>query len=88
MLDHSWIPETASFGKILKFPVTTIENGIRVKPYLLGDPAYPLTSWCMKPYLYHTKVKEGKYFNYQLSRAKSVIERAFGGVEGKVEDFE
>ena len=42
MLDHSWIPEAVKFGKILKFPVTTIENGIRVKPFLLGILFTPL----------------------------------------------
>ena len=83
MLDHSWIPEVAHFGKILNFPVTTIENDIRVKPYLTGDPAYSLTPYCMKPYSYHTKVKENKYFNYQLSRARSVIESAFGVLKVK-----
>ena len=51
---------------------------------VLGDPAYPLMSWLIKPYLENsgTTPKE-RYFNYRQSRARMVVENAFGRLKGR-----
>lgn len=53
-------------------------DGIRVPVLLLGDPAYPLQTWLMKPYPESRITNEQMTFNYRLSRARVVVERAIG----------
>ena len=49
-------------------------------PYVLvGDEAYPLLKYMMRPYSRSGKLnEEKKVFNYRLSRARRIIECAFG----------
>lgn len=59
-------------------------NSIDVPLVVLGDPAYPLLTWLMKPYIENasTTAKE-KRFNYRQSRARMVVENAFGRLKGR-----
>ena len=59
-------------------------NGVSVPLVVLGDSAYPLLPWLMKPYLEndHTTPQE-RIFNYRQSRARMVVENAFGRLKGK-----
>ena len=51
---------------------------------MLGDPAYPLFHWLMKPYSQSGPLtQKQRKFNYQLSRAKIVTEIAFGRLKGR-----
>ena len=64
-------------GKVLP-NFTQDQNGISIPPVILGDSAFPLETLLMKLYTNAVLIKEQKYFNYRLSRARMVVEGAFG----------
>lgn len=61
-----------------------IVEGREIPLVLLGDPAYPLQDWLMKPYRAGANMTaEQRRFNYCLSRSRMVVERAFGRLKGR-----
>lgn len=50
---------------------------------LLGDDAYPLKSYLMKPYSKRNLSREEEIFNYRLSRCRRTIECSFGIMTSK-----
>ena len=64
--------------EILTKPEDVIENS-RVRPLVLGDGAYPLLSWLIKPYNFGPPLtRSGKLFNKTLWSTRVTVERAFG----------
>ena len=58
--------------------------GQDVPVFLIGDSAYPLLSWLLKPFADSTALTpEQKHFNYRLSRARIVVENAFGRLKAR-----
>ena len=54
-------------------------SGVNVPLLVLGDSAYPLLPWLMKPFMENPNTTPGqRNFNYRLSRARMVVENAFG----------
>uniref|UniRef100_A0A8C3TGR7 DDE Tnp4 domain-containing protein n=1 Tax=Chelydra serpentina TaxID=8475 RepID=A0A8C3TGR7_CHESE len=49
---------------------------------ILGDPAYPLMPWLMKPYTGALDT-EKELFNYRLSKCRMVVECAFGRLKAR-----
>ena len=45
-----------------------------VPPLVVGDSAFPFTSWLMKPFTNAILTEKQRYFNYRLSRARMVTE--------------
>ena len=46
--------------------------------YIVGDNAFALQTWLMKPYAIRNQTDEQWIFNYRLSRARRVVENTFG----------
>ena len=54
-----------------------------IPPLILGDSAFPLQPWLMKPYTNAVLTPEQRNFNYRLSRARMVTEGAYGQLKGR-----
>ena len=51
---------------------------------LIGDSAYPINAWLMKPFCNNPSLTpQQKRYNYRLSRARTVVENAFGRLKGR-----
>ncbi|XP_055021243.1 uncharacterized protein LOC129412156 [Boleophthalmus pectinirostris] len=75
--------EQGSAGTLLPH-YTEMFEGIDVPLFLLGDSAYPLLNWLMKPYPEGTGVTPQQMnFNNRLSQARMTVERTFGRLKGR-----
>ena len=75
VLRRSTIFRKAEQGEILSAPTVHI-NGNELGPYLVGDSAYPLSPWLMKPYSEGTRDRNEIRFNKQLSSARVKVKCA------------
>ena len=53
-------------------------DGVTVPSLIVGDSAFPLCTWLMKPYTNPVLTPQQRNFNYRLSRARMVTEGAYG----------
>ena len=64
--------------QILTSPMKIV-SGTEIPPLIIGDSAYPLLKWLVKPYPSRGYLTpDEREFNKKLSAARSVVERAFG----------
>lgn len=71
------------------FPADKVIGNGRKLPYVIvGDDAFPLRKHIMKPYPYSTRVRGRKIFNIRISRARHVVEQAFGILANRFRIFQ
>lgn len=66
-----------------------LENGLLPEDgVIVGDAAFPLKTYLLKPYPGVNLGAEEKVFNYRLSRARRIVENAFGILVSRFRIFE
>ena len=68
-------------GELIPSNVQAVDD-IEIPPQVLGDGAFPLRSWLMKPYGDVALTPDKRYFNYRSSRSRMVTEGASGELKG------
>ena len=61
---------------------TKLIEGVKVPFMILADSAFPHLPWIQKPYT-NAVLSEKRYFNYRLSRARMVVECAYGMLKSR-----
>ena len=82
VLRRSTIFDKAEARQIITEP-TTDSNGQEIGPYLVGDSAYPMSPWLIKPYPEGTRDRDEIRFNKELSSARVKVECAFGMLKSR-----
>ncbi|XP_060081098.1 putative nuclease HARBI1 [Ylistrum balloti] len=60
-------------------PPERLPNDNDISPYfIVGDDAFPLRTYLMKPYSHHYLEHDERVFNYRTSRGRRVVENPFG----------
>ena len=62
-------------------------DNITIPPIILGDGAFPMRTWLLKPHGDAILPEKRRYFNYRLSRAWMISEGAFGKLKGRWQVF-
>ncbi|KAJ8942352.1 hypothetical protein NQ314_007010 [Rhamnusium bicolor] len=78
---HSQIGQKLENGTLNIPPPSKIsndDNGEPIPYYLVGDEAFPLAHYMMRPYPGRLLSQEKRIFNYRLSRSRRVAENTFG----------
>ena len=83
VLVHSGLYHNATEGDLLPHTFAKNVAGVEIPPYLIGDAAYPLKTWLIKPFPDRGLSSNKRTFNYRLSRARMVVENAFGRLKGR-----
>jgi len=66
-----------------------LKNGLLPDGYcVVGDDAFPLKTYLIKPYNSVPLTKEEKIFNYHLIRARRIVENTFGILVSRFRMFE
>ncbi|XP_071948245.1 uncharacterized protein [Antedon mediterranea] len=81
---NSSIYERGQRGQLFPREASVEMEGIDIPVFIIGDPAYPLLPWLMKGFPEGANFnRQQRTFNYRLSRARMVVEQAFGQLKGR-----
>lgn len=88
VLSNSSIYKKGNENKLFPGNLTKQIGDQDVSPFLIGDPAYPLLPWLLKPYPENNNTTPIKCrFNYCLSRGRMTIENTYGRWKGRFPRF-
>ena len=88
VLSNSEIFKIGEQNKLLPEDYHVNVGGKLIGPVILGDPAYPLLPWLLKPYPEKLNtIRQHRRFNYRLIRARVTVENAFGRWRGRFRRF-
>ena len=83
VLQLSGLLDMANNRQILTAPTRNI-NGVDVRPMFVGDSAYPLSNWLIKPFPDRGGLSgHERAFNKKLGAMRSVVERTFGLLQNR-----
>ena len=78
VFSNSGLYSKAESGSLLPNCAQSL-SGVSVPCFLVGDPAYPLRPWLMKPFINTgCLTPQQQCFNNRLSKSRVVVEHAFG----------
>lgn len=77
VLRNSTLYSRAEGNEVLWNPSTQIGHH-EIRPYLVGDSAYPLGPWLQKPFPEATRDRDEIAFNKELTAARVSVECTFG----------
>ena len=63
-------------------------GGPKVNFFILGDDAFPLKLWLMRPYSSHSMELKEMVFNYRIRRVRTVVENPFGMLMSRFRIFQ
>lgn len=82
VLANSSLFRKVTSGEVLQGEQEEIQ-GQALRTYLIGDSAYPLLPWLIKPFSFSSSLNsQQKRYNYRISRAR-VVEIAFGRLKAR-----
>ena len=83
VFSNSGLYSKAESGSLLPNCAQSL-SGVSVPCFLVGDPAYPLRPWLMKPFINTgCLTPQQQCFNNRLSKSRVVVEYAFGRLKGR-----
>ena len=83
VLAHSTFYKKANAGQLLSHTTKTI-CGASIPVFVIGDSAYPMLPWLMKPYNQPSvDSSEKRTYNHRISRGRIVVEIAFGRLKAR-----
>jgi len=83
VLVHSTLYDNIENNHILPDKTITV-SGTQIPLYMIGDSAYPIKSWLMKPFAHNTDLTtEQRTYNYRVCRARIVTEIAYGCLKAR-----
>jgi hypothetical protein len=88
VLSHSSFGQAMETGKLAIPDLEVLPGTTFTLPYVfVGDAAFPLRTYMMRPYPGRFLAEDLQIFNYRLSRARRVIENTFGIMAAKFRVF-
>ena len=83
VFSHSSVYKKITEHTLLPDRTITV-NGVSIPLYLIGDSAYPLQTWLMKPFTHGTVLTlQQKTFIYRICRARIVVENSYGRLKAR-----
>ena len=83
VLSNSTLYTKVTNGELLQGDVLHVRRR-NIPVYLIGDSAYPLLSWLIKPFPHCSPLlQQQKTYNYRISRGRVVVEMDFGRLKAR-----